>query len=826
MRFLIFSVFFFYGILFSQTCNYKGQVINATTKSPLSGANVFLVGTVMGTSTDRDGYFKFTGLPAGEYQIEISYIGFSSVIKTITLSATPITEIFSLDNRILEGPVVGIEANRARQGETPVTFSNLDKSSLQARYITQDIPELISDLPSTTFYSDGGNGIGYNYLSIRGFDQRRISVLINGIPQNDPEDHNIYWIDFPDLSANVQNIQVQRGAGSAFYGPAAIGGSVNIQTDYFSADRQMRLFSGLGSYKTRKYLASYNSGLINKKYVFYGRLSSISSDGYRERSWVDYKSFFLGGAWYTPSHNLRLHFYGGPIKDGLVYNGLPEFINSDRELRRKNYSYWEADSGKITYAANRRPSEQEWFHQPHLEILSELRPAEGILVSNALFWSKGYGYFDFNGSWVNYYDSPSLYFRLTPEFGFDSSLVIPNDALIRAYVDNNQFGWLPQVTIQSEKGDLILGAELRHHQSLHWGRLQKGTGLPVSVTGQGGRHYYEYQGGKDIASVYFHQIYHIYKHFTLLSDVQYTHKVYHFKKEKFIGTSFDIAYNFLNPRLGISYTPFESSVFYLNVSHTSREPRLKNLYDAAEASSPESWNNNAVPQFEVKNNGQFDFTRPLVKPEQISGFETGYLYNTYPVQFSVNFYSMNFLNEIIKSGQLDRFGQPVTGNAKESRHQGIELSTTWNFLPGWSLSGNTTFSKNELLNYSVFEAGDNTSFEIPLDGNPIAGFPDFLANLRLSYGWNDFYASADGRFIGPFYTTNFKNEAYKTDGFFVMNITTKYPLKLISARLDRFEAQLRINNLFDNLYMQHGEGDEFFPGATRNWFFGLEYTLK
>src|SRR5204863_1737147 len=117
--------------------------------------------------------------------------------------------------------------------ESPVSFSNLNRSQLSERYSTQDIPVLLSELPSITFYSENGNGIGYNYINLRGFDQRRLSVMINGVPQNDPEDHNVYWIDFPDLMASAGTLQVQRGAGSAFYGPPAIGGSINLVTDPF-----------------------------------------------------------------------------------------------------------------------------------------------------------------------------------------------------------------------------------------------------------------------------------------------------------------------------------------------------------------------------------------------------------------------------------------------------------------------------------------------------------------------------------------------------------------------------------------------------------------
>ena len=65
--------------------------------------------------------------------------------------------------------------------------------------------------------------------------------MINGVPQNDPEDHNVYWIDFPDLLASTDNIQVQRGAGSAFYGPPAIGGSVNLVTNPFSGEPGLSL---------------------------------------------------------------------------------------------------------------------------------------------------------------------------------------------------------------------------------------------------------------------------------------------------------------------------------------------------------------------------------------------------------------------------------------------------------------------------------------------------------------------------------------------------------------------------------------------------------
>ena len=96
--------------------------------------------------------------------------------------------------------------------------------------------------------------------------------------------------------------------------------------------------------------------------------------------------------------------------------------------------------------------------------------------------------------------------------------------------------------------------------------------------------------------------------------------------------------------------------------YTTREPRLKNLYDAAEASTPASWGG-VVPQFSQDAAGRFDFTHPLVKPEALLDVELGGGFTTEDVRLSANLYWMEFTDEIVKSGQVDRFGQPITGNA-------------------------------------------------------------------------------------------------------------------------------------------------------------------
>ena len=796
------------------TFSISGEVRSEENGEYLSGVNIYIAGTSIGVTSGQNGQFKLSSLPRGKYTIKFNYIGYSEQEKSVVLSNTDTSFAIALNRTILSGPVVSVTAFQARRRVSAVTFSEIDKQKLAADYTTQDMPELLSEMPSTTFYSETGSGLGYNYLSIRGFGQRRISVLVNGIPQNDPEDHNVYWVDFPDLAANVQQIQVQRGAGSAFYGPAAIGGSINILTNYFSPTPKFTAYFGAGSYNTRKMSASYSSGLLADKFVLYGRVSNMKTDGYRDRGWIDFWSYFLGAAMYTKNQNLRLHFYGGPIEDGLIYNGLPKLVNKNDNLRRKNYSYWQVNDNadSITFAIERRSDETERFKQPHIELLHEYKINRNLSLNNSLFYIHGEGYFDYDGSW----GTPD-YFRLTSEYGFSDSLQIPADALIRAYVENNQFGWLPQLNWRNGNEEMVIGAELRTHRSLHWGRLQKGSGLPESVTGNKGRHYYEYKGAKDIASVYFHQTHELRPNLIFTGDMQYTFKRYRLYDEKFLNNNFSVDYRFLNPRIGLNYNFSNASNLYISLSRTSREPRLKNYYDAAEASTPESWGA-VLPQFKLKSDGSYNFSKPLVKPETLDGIESGYTFHSEKLEGFINFYYMSFRDEIIKSGALDRFGQPVTGNAERTLHRGIEIGGKALLTPKFSVSGNFSYSANKLVSYSIFTS-DTT--QVKLDGNPIAGFPSLLANFRLTYAWSGIYASLAGRFSGKMYTDNFADEARTVDPFTVLNFNLNWGLKTIG--LKGVTLQLQLNNILNRRYLAHGEGDAYFPAATRNGFIGIRY---
>ncbi len=788
-----------------------GRVVDAMSGHALEGASIRVPDQNIATPSGHDGTFRITCNADLACVLRVSYVGYTTAQRRVLVPQTGSLDVeIALQPTVLPGQTVVITATRGRERETPLTFSTLSAKELASRYTVQDIPQLLSDLPSTTWYSENGNGIGYNYLNIRGFDQKRISVMINGIPQNDPEDHDVYWLDFPDLAANLQDIQVQRGGGSAFYGPPAIGGSVNMVTSTFSMDPGVDFFAGYGTYNTRKVSVGVNSGLVGGRYLISGRLGRIESDGYRDRSWTDFSSYYLSAVRFDETMTTQVNFYGGPIADHLAYYGIPkaDAYSSDETRRRQNPIL--------------RPDEIENFSQPHYELLHEWRVNDRLTISNTLFLMTGDGFYDYDGSWA-----PYSYFRITPANGFavtgdPDTLYIPG-ALIRAYVSNVQHGWLPRVQWSHPNGELTVAGELRLHRSLHWGALRWGEELPAGVTPD--FHYYEYHGAKDMMSLSAQELYHLTPTVNVMASVQYAYNAYRLSDEKYMGTDFRVPYHFLNPKAGVNVNLSDEFNVYAQVSQTSREPRLKNLYDAAEASTPASWGP-VTPQFQTTGPNTYDFSKPLVRPERLTNLELGGSYVRGALRLSLNGYWMEFRDEIIKNGQLDRFGQPVTGNAEKTRHIGAELSGSLGVLPGLDIRGNMTISRNRLVQYTVY----NGNAPVSLDGNAIAGFPDFLANIRLEYSGQDFSAGLSVQHVGDFYTDNFQHPdggvvdpSRRVDARTVCAAWGTVAVPSILAR--GLEFQIQVNNVFDVIYATNGEGDEFFPAARRNLFASLRLNL-
>jgi len=811
----------FASTIFAQI-NFKGKVVN-TSGDPIPGVNIFIENSLQGTTSNSQGFFSLK-IESYNLRLVLSHLAFKKQIINLFSINKKNKVIFTLEEKILSSQSVFVEAALGKKNQTPAVFDQINRKEIEDRYTIQDVPVFLSTLPSSTFYSEGGAGIGYNYLTIRGFDQRRISASINGIPQNDPEDHNIYWHNLTDLLSTAGMIQVQRGAGSGVTGYPAVGGSINIITSTFSDKPRIDFGVYYGSYNTRKYIAELGSGLINNKYSVYVKLSHTMSTGYKQLNWVDFKSFYVSAARYDKNLTTQINIYGGPISDGLTYTGVPKSFVKDKKRRRDNYNWWKISKEKLS-KSNRRSDEKESFSQPHFEILNEYRVNKNFKLNSALFLVLGKGYFDYDGSWAD-----SSYFRLTKANGFKLN-GNPKNVLIRAMVENTQWGWIPRMSYKHKKGELIAGVEIRSHKSIHWGSLNFGENLPAKIAKD--YRYYYYEGRKYILNFFINKNYKVNQKFNILLEAQFAYHKYRIENEKYLDNKFKISNFFFNPRIGFNYKFNNNSGAYFAFARVNREPRLKNYYDAAESSG------GAKPQFEKDSKGNYDWSKPFAKPETMNSFDTGFRFVKNNLNINLNLFYMLFDNEIVKKGQLDRFGQPVTGNIERTLHSGIEFSSGYRPSENFEFILNGTYSKNKILDGKTFIKFNKVITKVTLNDNQISGFPEIVFNGIIKFNYQGFSSTFIGKYVGDFYSDNYgKNLASyikkypgivnytdnKVDAYFATNLVFTYKRKNI-AGLQKIKFFIQVNNLFNKLYATNAVGKEFFPAAERHFLAGIKIGL-
>jgi iron complex outermembrane receptor protein len=498
-------------------------------------------------------------------------------------------------------------------------------------------------------------------------------------------------------------------------------------------------------------------------------------------------------SYFDDIQTISLSAYGGPQEDGLAFYGISKSQNSDESARKYNYGATSRD--------------REVLNQPQISLVHDLRLGSDLWLKNTFFFMSGDGFFDFN---ANYGDNN--YFRLDP------SIQIPSDIMMRAFVDNDQFGWIPQIEYNYGAGKLLAGGEVRIHRSLHWGRIESGRGLPEDVVGEkGNKHFYEYEGGKNVYSTFVSISHPFTEKLNVIAKLQAIYQQYLLNNEKFVGTDLKTSYFFVNPQVGVNYTISKSFSIYGSVSYTHREPPLKNLYEAESA----SWG--VVPQFEKNGDGSYNFDKPFVKPEVLTNLELGTRIVLQKFIGSVNFYYMDFQNEIVPSGGLDVFGQPRVGNADKTLHYGIELEGAYKLPWNLQFNLNSNFSRNRYVDFKEYDDNGNP---VKRNENYIANAPEIILNAGLSYLSDSFFAQVNVNHTGVQYTDNSthpdgsKIDELTVDHFTVVNMGLGVNFGLQDARL---RLSIEVNNLFDNKYLMNGFGwDNFFPSAGRNLMTNLK----
>ena len=223
--------------------------------------------------------------------------------EVVTLEAFEVTEMKAF-------------SDQAIAGKTPVAFTEFGKDTIAAELGSRDIPLVLNSSPSVYASADSG-GAGDARVNIRGFSQRNISILINGVPTNDLENGWLYWSNWDGLGDVTSTIQIQRGLGVATLPAPSVGGTMNIITDPAEHTRGGSLKVEVGSDGFLKGTAVLSTGLLEDKVALTVGLVAKSGDGYAKGTWTEGYGYYIGSSWRVNSNNrLELFAIGAPQEHG------------------------------------------------------------------------------------------------------------------------------------------------------------------------------------------------------------------------------------------------------------------------------------------------------------------------------------------------------------------------------------------------------------------------------------------------------------------------------------------------------------------------------
>jgi iron complex outermembrane receptor protein len=761
----------------------------------LAGANVVIKSTFLGTSTDPHGFFSLKSLKSGEYTVIVSYVGYNPEEKKILLNDDMRLE-FILHESALMGEEVIVSAVRATQN-TPTTFSLVSGEALTRENPGKDIPYLIANEPSVTTTSDAGNGVGYTGIRIRGSDMTRINVTINGIPVNDPESHNVFWVDLPDLAGSINNLQIQRGVGSSTNGAGAFGASINIETDAVSRLPYSEISTAFGSFNTWKNSVKFGTGLLNDHWFIDGRASMISSDGYIDRAASRLKSFYLQTGYYNAKTLVKAVVFSGLENTYQAWYGVDARTMDTARTFNWAGALFNKD-GSLSFYDNQVDHYQQDYYQLHFS--HQINPR--ILIHLAGHYTKGRGYYEEymqDQSFADY-GMQDLY------FGRDSSItngsvtyyfhdtVNTTDLIRRRWLDNDFYGFTYSLQYTLDKIDLTLGGAVnkydnaRHYGEVIWAEYASQTGI--------NHIYYDNSGEKSDRNVYLKAIYRLGNRLIVYGDMQY--RYIHYAVSGYEPDSQQLMINetfhFINPKAGITYSLPKIGILYASFSIANREPIRDDYINAAAGEKPEH--------------------------ETLYNLEAGIRRKTTNFAFAGNLFLMNYRNQLVLTGEINEDGAFVRKNAGKSYRAGLELSGNLQLSSRLFLDGNLSLSRNKTDYNQLNPEGFMESYE----NSDISFSPWLIGFMQIAFiPVNEMKIGLSGKYVSRQYLDNTQNHELALANYFLSDFNLGYKIHMRLIR--EIELILKINNIFNNHYVSNGyvyyDQPWYYPQAGINFQAGI-----
>lgn len=775
-----------FAILFSTSLyaqTITGTVTDAETKEPLSGANIVQLNTSNGVSADSDGSFSLDLLEDESRQISVSFVGYQT--KTINITGDDQSLNITLKPKTVMSNEVFVRALRVDEA-SPMAYETVSREDIAQQNLGQDMPYMISSTPSVTTTSDAGAGVGYTGLRIRGVDQGRINVTVNGIPMNDAESHGVFWVNMPDLASSVENIQIQRGVGTSTNGAAAFGATMNIQTSQMRPDAYGEVNTSVGSFNTQKANVMLGSGLMDNGWQFEGRLSKITSDGYIDRAFSDLKSFYLSGAKHGENSLLRVDVFSGEEQTYQAWYGVSEsrLENGDRTYNPAGME--KPDSPYENQTDN--------YQQDHYQLHYSYQLAENWNANASLHYTYGRGY----------YEEYVADERLT-EYNFDSiqlpdTTITQSDMVRQLWLDNHFYGGVFSSQYQADRWSLTIGGGYNEYDGDHFGEV---VWAEFAGNTEVENQYYDNNAFKTDFNTYVKAQYNISDDFLAFADAQIRHITYEFLGkdrqpspgggQQVVNVQQSDVLTFFNPKAGLTYHLNDNQQVYASFSVGNKEPTRDEYVN----STPEN--------------------RPT--HETLYDWEAGYKGNFNRFSMEANLYYMDYKNQLILTGEINDVGAYIRQNVPNSYRAGVELQAGIQILDNLEWSGNATFSQNKIEEYTYFLDNYDTGQQeaTTYENTDIAFSPNFIANSALRYSYKGFSTAFNTKFVSQQYLDNTQTESRSLDPYLVNDLQLSYDWSK-APLLNNLKATLKVNNLFNEMYESNGYTYGYIAGGEQQFF--------
>ena len=706
---------------------------------------------------------------------------FAALLTLIPFSAQGV-EKEATDEKVERLDSIVVSTSRAGK-DTPVTFTTITKESLRKSNPLNSLPMNLALQPSVVSVNEGGTGIGYSKMTVRGSKGSQINVTLNGVTLNDAESQEVFWVNIPALSSMISSVQLQRGLGTSANGAGAFGASINMSTAAVSTDPSGSAELSMGSYGTFIGTFAASSGLLKSGLYFNAAYSKGMTDGYIRNAFADVQSAMAVAGWMKDRNSLRLTWLMGDQRTGITWNGIsPEQYKIDR--RYNPAGEYTDQYGNVHYYDN----ETDNYTQHHLQ-LNYTRS-----FTDKLAWSTTFNYTRGDGFYENYragqYFSTFMMQSPAPEYE-------TGDFIVREALANDYFVLNSDVRYVSDRLRLTGGISLSRYDGDHIGKV-----LWNDVLGDGydyaSDNWYLNNGLKSEANAFLRGEVQCCEGLTAFADLQYRGVWLNMSGPENDGILLDHKDNwqFFNPRAGLSYRWSPNSRVYASAAMGHREPGRSDIKELI-------LDANMAAQAGVESRGVD------IRPEKMVDVEIGYEYMTERLSVSANVYLMEYWDMLLETGKLSDVGYAIKENVPRSWRRGIEVAAAWEPLLWLHMDANISLSTNKIREYTAYyDIYDNDvdwnylgQKAVQFSNTDILMSPSLVgaANLKftpfasMSGSLSSAYVSVGGKYVGRQYFDNTSSSDRSIPAYFTGNLSVGYEFSSMSF-------SVHVNNLFNHLY--------------------------